>query len=106
MAKIKCSIGNRNLQCSRVTEYFASILISLFAVGSWGVRRRRRLGVRPPRLHSANRRRRRRSRSGCGCGCIAIIFLIPIIILFGGLVLFRTEIIEIIYNLTGFELPF
>lgn len=104
MAKIRCS-GNRNMQLSGITEFFMSILISIFVAGSWGVRRRRRPRVRPPKLHSGNRRRRRQSRSGCGCGCFAILILIPIIILFGGLVFFRAEITEIIYQWTGFQIP-
>ena len=104
MEKLRCR-GKRSSQLTRITEFFMSILISLFVAASWGVRRRRRFRARPPKLHSNNRTRRRRSRAGSGCGCCAIIILIPLIILFGGLVLFRAEITDFIYQWTGFRIP-
>ena len=84
---------------------FMSTVMSLFAIGVWGVwgvRRRRRGFGRRPRISSAQRRGRRRG--GCGCGCFVIFILLPAIIIFVALVFFRSEIIEFIYNLTGFDL--
>jgi len=112
MAELRSSGSNGNLQ-QRFggTEFFLSILMSLFSEGDWGVRRRRhvrRPRVRRPRMTRNNRMQRRRGGGVCGCGCfmIIILLLIPAIILFGGLVLFRAEITEFIYNWTGFPLPF
>ena len=115
MSELRCNGGKGSARL-RVVEFLISSLMSLFAVGAWGVRRRRRGLFRRnranrapigPRTNSGPIRIGRRRRSGCGgsgCGCIVILVLIPAIVLFGGLVLFRTEIIEIIYNLTGFDL--
>ena len=132
MSELRSSDGKKKAQRLGIVEVFIATLMSLI-IGSWGVRRRRRSFIRRPRSNTnspqpimssgqprsnsgwprtnrgrsrirSGRIRRRNGCGGCGCGCFVILILIPAIIAFAAFVLFRAEIVEIVYSLTGFDL--
>jgi len=78
-------------QRSEDAEFFVSTFMSLLAGGAWGAHRRGR--------------RSRRRRRGCGCGgCLMVIILIFLVFALLAAFVFRVEIAEIIYRVTGYQL--